>query len=190
MKPQTRNVETICGPPDFLFQQHKPKSKVISMKKTIPRRHFLAAGGAAVLGSLMARGAESPTKPDATGKPPAACCAGAPKLVLPCSGSSDVGGLADQAGRKMTIDGTGKMYCLAGIGGRIPSFVESTRAATKVLVIDGCPEECARKTMEQAGLKGFVHLKLAEMGFAKGATRVTPALIQQVADKGAKLLAD
>jgi uncharacterized metal-binding protein len=90
----------------------------------------------------------------------------------------------------MTSDGTGKMYCLAGIGGRIPSFVESTRAATKVLVIDGCPEECARKTLEQAGLKNFVHLKLAEMGFAKGTTRVTPTLIQQVADKGAKLLAD
>lgn len=130
------------------------------------------------------------TKSNANRTSPAPCCTGAPKLVFSCSGSSDVGGLADQAGRKMTSDGTGKMYCLAAIGGRIPSFVESTRAATKVLVIDGCPEECARKTMEQAGLKSFVHLKLAEVGFAKGATRVTPALIQQVADRGAKQLAD
>ena len=160
------------------------------MKRNIPRRHFLTVAGAAALGRIMARGAESRTQSNATSKAPAPCCAGAPKLVLPCSGSSDVGGLADQAGRKMTSDGTGKMYCLAGIGGRIPSFVESTRAATKVLVIDGCPEECARKTLEQAGLKNFVHLKLAEMGFAKGTTRVTPTLIQQVADKGAKLLAD
>jgi uncharacterized metal-binding protein len=156
------------------------------MKQHIPRRNFLATAGAAALGTVMARGAESAAK--TTGTTPPACCAGAPKLVFPCSGSSDVGGMADQAARKMTIDGTGKMYCLAGVGARIPSFVESTKAATKVLVIDGCPQECARKMMELAGVKGFVHLKLAEMGFTKGATRVTPALIQQVADKGAQLL--
>ena len=69
-----------------------------------------------------------------------------------------------------------------------PSFIESTRAATKVLVIDGCPEECARKTLEQAGLKNFVHLKLAEMNCAKGATKVTPERIREVAARGAQLL--
>jgi uncharacterized metal-binding protein len=160
------------------------------MKQNIPRRNFLATAGAATLGAVMARGAETAANSSVAGKPPAPCCAAAPKLVFPCSGSSDVGGLADQAGRKMTIDGTGKMYCLAAIGGRIPSFVESTKAATKVLAIDGCPEECARKTLEGAGIKNFSHLKLAEMGFAKGKTQVTAALIQQVSDKGARLLAD
>ena len=43
----------------------------------------------------------------------------APKLVFPCSGASDVGGLSDRAARQMTLDQTGKMYCLAGIGGRV-----------------------------------------------------------------------
>ena len=45
-------------------------------------------------------------------------CSSAPKLIFPCSGASDVGGLSDQAARQMTKDGTGKMYCQAGIGGR------------------------------------------------------------------------
>jgi hypothetical protein len=42
-------------------------------------------------------------------------CGSAPKFIFPCSGASDVGGLSDQAARQMTKEGTGKMYCLAGI---------------------------------------------------------------------------
>jgi uncharacterized metal-binding protein len=84
----------------------------------------------------------------------------------------------------MTLDGTGKMYCLAGIGGRVDGIMTNTRGAARVLVIDGCPQECARKTMELAGFRDFQHLKLAEMGFKKGETPVTPARIREVADKG------
>ena len=42
--------------------------------------------------------------------------------------------------------------------------------------------------MELAGFKDFQHLKLADMGFKKGETRVTAARIRQVADKGSELL--
>lgn len=113
----------------------------------------------------------------------------APKLVFPCSGAADVGGLADRAARQMTLDQTGRMYCLAGIGGRVEGILANTRAA-KVLVIDGCRQECARKTMELAGFGGFAHLQLErDLGFEKGATRVTTARIRQVAGRGAELLA-
>jgi uncharacterized metal-binding protein len=115
-------------------------------------------------------------------------CTAGPKFVFPCSGASDVGGLSDQAARQMAKDGTGKMYCLAGIGGRVEAIMANTRGAAKVLVIDGCPQECARKTMEVAGFTGFEHLKLAEMGFTKGETPVTPARIRGVADAGAARL--
>ena len=124
-----------------------------------------------------------------TQKSQAQCsCSSAPKFIFPCSGASDVGGLSDQAGRQMTLDGTGKMYCLAGIGGRVDGIMANTKAAARVLVIDGCKEECARKTMELAGFKDFQHLKLAEMGFKKGETPLTPARIREVAAKGAELL--
>lgn len=117
-------------------------------------------------------------------------CSAAPKLVLPCSGASDVGGLSDQAARQMTKDGTGKMYCLAGVGGRVRTIMENVRGAARVLAIDGCPQECARKTLEVAGLGGFQHLKLWEMGYAKGETPVTPERIREVADHGAALLGE
>ena len=115
-------------------------------------------------------------------------CSSAPKFVFPCSGASDVGGLSDQAARQMAKDGTGKMYCLAGIGGRVDAIMANTRAAAKILVIDGCSQECARKTMELAGFKQFEHLKLEAMGFKKGETPLTPARIREVAAKGAEMM--
>lgn len=80
------------------------------------------------------------------------------------------------------------MYCLAGIGEPVDAIRANTRGAARVLVIDGCPQECARKTMELAGFEAFQHLKLAAMGFKKGETPLTPALVCEVADKGAELL--
>jgi uncharacterized metal-binding protein len=113
----------------------------------------------------------------------------APKYVFPCSGASDVGGLSDMAARQMTKDGTGRMYCLAGVGGRVEPILANARSAAKLLVIDGCSQECARKTMELAGFTGFQHLKLEAMGFKKGETPVNPERIRQVADRGAAMLA-
>jgi len=89
----------------------------------------------------------------------------------------------------MARDGAGKMYCLAGIGGRVGVIMETTRAAAKVLVIDGCPQECARKTMEQAGFTGFQHLTLASLGLNKGASPMTDQHLRLVASNGTKLLA-
>jgi len=120
---------------------------------------------------------------------PQCACQAAPKLIFPCSGASDVGGLSDRAARQMTLDLAGKMYCLAGIGGRVEGIMANTKAAAKVLVIDGCKEECARKTMELAGFSGFAHLQLErDLAFEKGATCVNAARIRQVADRGAELL--
>ena len=120
---------------------------------------------------------------------PQCSCQAAPKLIFPCSGASDVGGLTDRAARKMTLDLVGKMYCLAGIGGRVEGILANTKAAARVLVIDGCKEECARKTMELAGFGGFAHLQLErDLGFEKGATRVSAARIRRIAERGAELL--
>ena len=99
-----------------------------------------------------------------------------------------MGGLSDEAARQMTKDGTGKMYCLAGVGGRVETIMANTRSAARVLAIDGCAQECARKTLEFAGFSGFEHLKLWEMGYEKGKSPVTPERIRAVAERGAALL--
>ena len=63
-------------------------------------------------------------------------CSVAPKLIFACSGAADVGALADQAARKLTQDGIGKMFCLAGVGGRVPGIMKSTEAAAAEIGVD------------------------------------------------------
>jgi uncharacterized metal-binding protein len=113
---------------------------------------------------------------------PKACgCAAAPKLIFPCSGAADVGAIADLAGRKLTRDGDGKMFCLAGIGGRIPAILTSTQAADTILAIDGCPTNCAKATLEQAGITKFHHLQVADHGFAKGKSPANEEAVAKIA---------
>ena len=116
------------------------------------------------------------------------CCAAAPCLIFPCSGGSDVGELTDRAARKLTRDGAGRMYCLAGIGGRVSGIMATTESAAAVLALDGCPQDCAKKTLEQAGFKKFLHLRLSDLRLAKGKSPATAARVASVAAKGKKLL--
>jgi uncharacterized metal-binding protein len=70
-------------------------------------------------------------------------------LIFPCSGGSNVGQIANEAAKQLTKQGVGKMYCLAGIGGHISGIVESTKAAKKIIAIDGCPVICARSNTRE-----------------------------------------
>lgn len=115
-------------------------------------------------------------------------CSAAPKLIFACSGAADVGALADQAARKMTRDGNGKMFCLAGIGGRVPGIMKSTEAAAAILAIDGCALNCAGKSLEEAGFKNFEHLLVSDLGFQKGESLVTEEAVKKIAEAGAKLI--
>ncbi len=116
-------------------------------------------------------------------------CSAAPKLIFACSGAADVGAIADQAARKLTREGAGKMFCLAGVGGRVSGIMKTTEAASKVLAIDGCPLACAKHCLEEAGFKDFAYLQLADLGMVKGNTGCSDATVAQAAEAGAKLLA-
>ena len=123
------------------------------------------------------------------GKPAEACCGTGPKLIFACSGAADVGKISDLAARKLTAEGAGKMFCLAGIGGRVSGIMETTRVATAILAIDGCPLDCARKTLEQAGFAKFEHLRLSDLGMEKGKTAATDEAVAKVVGMGKHRLA-
>lgn len=116
-------------------------------------------------------------------------CSAGPKLVFACSDAADVGALADQAARLMTREGTGKMFCLAGAGGRVSGIMKTTEAAAGIVAIDDCPLNCAQKNLRETGFTAFTHLQLAEMGFKKGETPVESAVVRRVADAAAALSA-
>ncbi len=95
-----------------------------------------------------------------------------------------MGKIADLSARKLTEDGVGKMFCLAGVGGRVKGIMETTKAAQAILAIDGCPLHCARNTLEQAGFKKFEHLCLADIGMEKGKTPATPEQVEKASARG------
>jgi len=115
------------------------------------------------------------------------CCSGADTLIFACSGAADVGEIADRAARKLTKDGIGKMFCLAGIGGRISGIMKTTEAASKILAIDGCPLNCVKNSLEQAGFHKLIHLQLAELGLEKGKSPATEENIAKIAQKAVEM---
>ncbi len=110
------------------------------------------------------------------------------KLIFACSGAADVGELSDRAARKMTADGTGKMFCMAGIGGKVDFILETTRSADKVLALDGCPMDCVKRSLENAGFAEFATLRVTDCGFEKGKTDVNEDAVAEIAEKAAELL--
>lgn len=116
-----------------------------------------------------------------------ACSAG-PKLIFSCSGSSDVGEIADRAARILNMKNIGKMYCLAGIGGRVSGIVATTEYADKIFVIDGCSLDCAKKTLENAGITKFDHLCLNDMDLPKSKSPANETNINKVVQKCEELL--
>ena len=116
-------------------------------------------------------------------------CSGGPKLVFACSGAADVGALADQAARKMSQNGTGSMFCMGGIGGRVEPIMKKTQTAEKIPAIDGCPLNCVKATLEKTGFCEFDHLLITDLGFEKGSTDINDANIARVAKAAAERMA-
>ena len=115
-------------------------------------------------------------------------CSGDPALIFACSGAADVGQIADMAARKMSKDGAGKMFCTAGLGGRVEPIMKMTASASKILAIDGCPLNCVKSSFEQAGFNEFIHLQITDLGLEKGKSPVTDENVAKVAAKGKELL--
>ena len=87
--------------------------------------------------------------------------------ILPCSGGSNCGQIANQAAVTLDTLGVGKIYCLAGIGAHIDSMVESAKSARRLVAIDGCQVACAKKTIEHAGLKVTDWICLTDEGISE-----------------------
>lgn len=78
-------------------------------------------------------------------------------------GMSNVGLLTGLAGLEvMKQVGREKacIFCLGGLPTQAPSVLEKTRQAQRIVTVDGCDVNCARKIVEQAGFTPDVSLTL------------------------------
>jgi uncharacterized metal-binding protein len=94
-------------------------------------------------------------------------CCGANSAIFPCVGGSNVGQLSNKIAIELEKEGFGNLMCTAGIGGRVSGIMKSAEASDKIIVIDGCPLNCARNTLELAGFKVDNHIIISELGIKK-----------------------
>jgi uncharacterized metal-binding protein len=96
------------------------------------------------------------------------CCGkGSEVMLLACSGGSNVGQLANQAAVELTREGTGKMFCLAGIGAHLGGFVQSAKDVPRLVAIDGCPVGCTKAILDHLGIAAAHYLLLTDLGIEK-----------------------
>ncbi|MBM4017900.1 MAG: zinc-binding protein [Planctomycetes bacterium] len=105
------------------------------------------------------------------------------RLVFACSGAVDVGEIADRAARMLNREGAARMYCLGGIGAHLDESLADARKAGRILAIDGCPQDCARKCLEQAGLANIRHMRITDHQMEKGKTPVSVHNVSLAADR-------
>ena len=88
-------------------------------------------------------------------------------LFYACSGGANVAEVADRAARELMFSGEGSVFCLAGIGAKIPQMVETAKNADLNVIIEGCPLDCAKKIFDQAGLTNYIQVKVTDLGIEK-----------------------
>lgn len=90
--------------------------------------------------------------------------------IVSCSGASNTGKFADETARILMSNGDAKMLCLARFS-IDKHFAETTKGEiTRLVVLDGCPIDCAKKTMLENGIENFLHVHTTDYGIVKGQT--------------------
>ncbi len=108
------------------------------------------------------------------------------KIVMACSGASDVGLISDRVARSLQIGGQRKMNCLAVVGAGIEKSIENFRTKD-LLVIDGCPVACGKKIMEKQGIENYKYLVVTEHGLEKGQSPASEENIRIIYDQAIQL---
>lgn len=88
-------------------------------------------------------------------------------LVYSCSGCSSAAQMANHVAVQLDRRGLAEMSCIAGVGGDVPSLLKTAHSGRPMVVIDGCPLECARKSLERHGIVPDEHVQLGQEGVRK-----------------------
>jgi uncharacterized metal-binding protein len=104
-------------------------------------------------------------------------CGSSDVRVVTCSGGSNVGQIANQAAVMLAKEKVAGFFCLAGIGAHIKGMVKSGKEADLIISIDGCPVQCAAKTMQHAEIEPAIQVIVTEFGIEKSHDMVVDEII-------------
>lgn len=110
-------------------------------------------------------------------------------IVLACSGASNTGAYSDKIARKMMAKNQAKMLCLArfsvdkGFADKSKKDLEDLGDTGELIIIDGCPINCAEVVMKNSGFTKYQHINITDYGVEKGKTPVTEEKIDEIINK-------
>lgn len=100
--------------------------------------------------------------------------------IVACSGASNTGSFSDLVARKLMKSGNAKMLCLARFSVD-EKFAENSKDEYKnIIVLDGCPVNCAEVTLKNRGIANYKHINTTDFGIIKGQTPVTEEKIDEI----------
>jgi uncharacterized metal-binding protein len=94
-------------------------------------------------------------------------CGSVNVAIFPCAGAANVGQLSNRIAIELEKQGIGNLMCTVGIGARAPGLMKSAEASDRIIAIDGCPVNCASKTLELPGFKADRQIVISELGIKK-----------------------
>lgn len=109
-------------------------------------------------------------------------CGASEYMVLSCSGASDLGQASDLVARRLHVSGVRKMNCLAVVSAGYEKKIDEFKSKN-ILAVDGCPLDCARKTLLRNGIVEFAHLRITDLGYEKGKTEISDEVIAAITAK-------
>ena len=102
-------------------------------------------------------------------------------MIVSCSGASNTGCYADKVARVLAESGRADMICLPKIAINDEKLISKVKNTDKkVIVIDGCPINCAEKIMKDHDIENFIHINTTDFGIVKGKTPITEEKLSEI----------
>jgi len=88
-------------------------------------------------------------------------------LVYSCSGCSSAAQLANHVAVRLDRSQVAEMSCIAGVGGDVPSLVQTARSGRPIIALDGCSLHCVKNSLARQGVEAKWHYTLSDLGVRK-----------------------
>lgn len=109
--------------------------------------------------------------------------------IVSCSGASNTGKFADEVARQLAATGEAGMICLAKVAIGAQDLIEQIKSKNStIVVLDGCPTNCAQKILENVGITNkMIHINTTDFDIVKGKTPYTPEKAREIIEGIRKL---
>ena len=108
--------------------------------------------------------------------------------IVSCSGASNTGKYSDEVARMTMSSGAAKMLCLARFSIDKPFAATSKTEIKNLIVLDGCPINCAEKTMKENGIENYTHINITDFDIVKGKTPFNHEKVNEIVEHIKKII--